>query len=63
MRLCVEQHSGAEGPLPACDAIYVNAAATAPLDIWLDALKSGARCLCPSPRVAPAEHPARAPCC
>jgi protein-L-isoaspartate(D-aspartate) O-methyltransferase len=43
----VEHRSGAEGELPACDAIYVNAAATAPLDIWLDALRPGARLLMP----------------
>src|SRR5260370_10199700 len=31
--------SGSEGPLPQCDTIYVNAGATAPLDVWLDALR------------------------
>ena len=39
--------SGAEGPLPACNMIYVNAAATAPLDVWLDALLPGGRLLFP----------------
>ena len=39
--------SGAEGPLPACNMIYVNAGATAPLDVWLDALLPGGRLLFP----------------
>ena len=39
--------SGAEAPLPACDVLYVNAGATAPLDVWLDALKPGGRLLFP----------------
>ena len=39
--------SGAEGPLPECDAIYVNAGATEPLAVWLDALKPGGRLLFP----------------
>ena len=39
--------SGAEGSLPKCDAIYVSAGATAPLDIWLDALNPGGRLLFP----------------
>jgi protein-L-isoaspartate(D-aspartate) O-methyltransferase len=39
--------SGAEGPLPACDVLYVNAGATAPLAAWLDALKPGGRLLFP----------------
>jgi protein-L-isoaspartate(D-aspartate) O-methyltransferase len=45
----VEVHlrSGAEGPLPECHVIYVNAGATAPLDIWLDALLPGGRLLFP----------------
>src|SRR5262249_33902626 len=38
--------------LPACDAIYVNAGATGPLDSWLDALKVGGRLLFP---LTPAE--------
>jgi len=28
-----QERSGSEAPLPACDAIYVNAGATAPLDV------------------------------
>jgi protein-L-isoaspartate(D-aspartate) O-methyltransferase len=43
----VYQRSGAEGPLPECNLIYVNAGATAPLDIWLDALLPGGRLLFP----------------
>jgi protein-L-isoaspartate(D-aspartate) O-methyltransferase len=39
--------SGAEGPLPECDAIYVNAGATEPLAVWLDALKPRGRLLFP----------------
>ena len=39
--------SGAEGELPACDIIYVNAGGTAPLDVWLDALRVGGRLLFP----------------
>jgi protein-L-isoaspartate(D-aspartate) O-methyltransferase len=43
----VVHRSGAEGPLPPCDVIYVNAGATAPLDRWLDALRPGGRLLFP----------------
>lgn len=39
--------SGAAGPLPECDAIYVNAAAAEPLAVWLDALRPGGRLLFP----------------
>lgn len=39
--------SGAEPPLPECDILYVNAGATAPLAVWLDALKPGGRLLFP----------------
>jgi protein-L-isoaspartate(D-aspartate) O-methyltransferase len=39
----VHARSGAEGPLPACDGIYVNAGATSPLAVWLDALRPGGR--------------------
>lgn len=44
--------SGSVGPLPDCDAIYVNAGASAPLDLWLDALLPMGRLLFP---LAPAE--------
>ena len=43
----VYERSGAEGTLPACNLIYVNAGATSPLDIWLDALLPGGRLLFP----------------
>ena len=43
----VHHRSGSVGPLPICDLIYVNAAVTAPLDIWLDALRVGGRLLFP----------------
>jgi len=39
--------SGAEGPIPECDVIYVNAGATRVLDIWLDALRPGGRLILP----------------
>ena len=43
----VHHRSGTEGPLPACDGIYVNAGATGPPDVWLDALRPGGRLLFP----------------
>ena len=43
----IHHRSGAEGPLPECDVIYVNAGATSPLDVWLDALRPGGRLLFP----------------
>ncbi len=43
----VQERSGAEAPLPDCDAIYVNAGATAPLSVWLDALRLNGRLLFP----------------
>lgn len=39
--------SGSEGRLPACNALYVSAGATAPLDLWLDALRPAGRLLFP----------------
>src|SRR5277367_2871923 len=39
--------SGAEAPLPACDVLYVNAGATEPMGVWLDALRTGGRLLFP----------------
>jgi protein-L-isoaspartate(D-aspartate) O-methyltransferase len=50
----VHPRSGAEGPLPDCDLIYVNAGATAPLEVWLDALRPGGRLLFP---LMPAQGP------
>ncbi|MBZ5509084.1 MAG: protein-L-isoaspartate(D-aspartate) O-methyltransferase [Acidobacteriia bacterium] len=43
----VNARSGAVGPLPACNVIYVSAGATAPLDVWLDALLPSGRLLFP----------------
>lgn len=43
----VHHRSGAEGSLPSCDIIYVNAGATMPLDAWLDPLRPGGRLLFP----------------
>ena len=43
----VHARSGAERSLPACDVLYVNAGATEPLAVWLDALRSGGRLLFP----------------
>jgi protein-L-isoaspartate(D-aspartate) O-methyltransferase len=43
----VHPRSGTEGPLPECDVLYVSAGATAPVDIWLDALHPGGRLLFP----------------
>jgi protein-L-isoaspartate(D-aspartate) O-methyltransferase len=43
----VYHRSGAEGVFPSCDVIYVNAGATAPLDVWLDFLRPGGRLLFP----------------
>lgn len=37
-QVTLEARSGAIPPIPACDAIYVNAGATEPLAVWLDAL-------------------------
>jgi protein-L-isoaspartate(D-aspartate) O-methyltransferase len=46
-QVAVLARSGAEGPLPLANAIYVNAGATEPLAVWLDALKPGGRLLFP----------------
>ena len=43
----VHHRSGAEGPLPVCDVLYVNAGATEPLAAWLDALRPSGRLLFP----------------
>jgi protein-L-isoaspartate(D-aspartate) O-methyltransferase len=43
----VHARSGAEGTLPACDVLYVNAGATEPLALWLDALRPTGRLLFP----------------
>jgi protein-L-isoaspartate(D-aspartate) O-methyltransferase len=54
----VQARSGSEAPLPVCDAIYVNAGATAPLDVWLDALQLNGRLLFP---LTPADGPGGMP--
>jgi protein-L-isoaspartate(D-aspartate) O-methyltransferase len=43
----VLHRSGVEGPLPDTDIVYVNAGSSAPLDVWLDALRPGGRLLFP----------------
>src|SRR5882757_1581997 len=43
----LHDRSGAVGPLPACDVLYVNAGATEPLAVWLNALEPGGRLLFP----------------
>jgi protein-L-isoaspartate(D-aspartate) O-methyltransferase len=43
----VHARSGVEGTLPACDILYVNAGATEPLAVWLDALHPRGRLLFP----------------
>jgi protein-L-isoaspartate(D-aspartate) O-methyltransferase len=48
----VRNRSGASGPLPYADVIYVSAGVTAPLDIWLDALRGQGRLIVP---LTPAE--------
>ena len=46
-QVTVHERSGAEGPLPACDLLYVNAGASEPLAVWLDALNPNGRLLFP----------------
>jgi len=54
----VEERSGSEAPLPVCDAIYVNAGATAPLNVWLDVLQVNGRLLFPlTPAAGPGGMP------
>ncbi len=48
----VNARSGSVAPLPACNVLYVSAGATAPLDVWLDALLPKGRLLFP---LTPAE--------
>ena len=45
--VAIHHRSGAEGPIADCDVLYVNAGATSPLDVWLDALRPGGRLLFP----------------
>jgi protein-L-isoaspartate(D-aspartate) O-methyltransferase len=46
-QVTVKSCSGSEGKLPECDVLYVNAGATEPLAVWLDALLPGGRLLFP----------------
>jgi protein-L-isoaspartate(D-aspartate) O-methyltransferase len=46
-QVAVHCRSGTGGPLPDCDVLYVNAAATEPLAVWLDALQPEGRLLFP----------------
>jgi protein-L-isoaspartate(D-aspartate) O-methyltransferase len=48
----VHNRSGAEGPLSSCDVLYVNAGATGPQNVCLDALRPNGRLLFP---MTPAE--------
>jgi len=54
----VRHRSGSEGPIPEFDSIYVNAGATAPQDVWLDALRPNGRLLFP---LTPADGPGGMP--
>ena len=54
----VHHRSATQGSLPDCDAIYVSAGATAPLDIWLDALHPNGRLLFP---LTPGDSPGGMP--
>ncbi len=51
-QVTIHSRSGSEGSLPTCDVLYVNAGASAPLALWLDALRPMGRLLFP---LAPAE--------
>jgi protein-L-isoaspartate(D-aspartate) O-methyltransferase len=57
-KVTVHARNAAKDPLPPCDVIYVNAGATAPLDIWLDALRPKGRLLFP---LTPADSPSGTP--
>lgn len=45
--VAIECRSGSVAPLPMSDVIYVNAGATEPLQVWLDALRPGGRLIFP----------------
>ncbi len=45
--VAIHPESGTESVLPACDVLYVNASATEPLAVWLDALNVNGRLLFP----------------
>jgi protein-L-isoaspartate(D-aspartate) O-methyltransferase len=46
-QVTVHARSGSEAPLPDCDILYVNAGASEPLAVWLDALHPDGRLLFP----------------
>ncbi len=46
-QVAVNHRSGAEGPIPECDVLYVNAGATSPIPVWLEALRPNGRLLFP----------------
>ena len=46
-QVCVHNRSACEGQLPLADLIYVNAGATHPLPLWLDALCIGGKLVFP----------------
>lgn len=46
-QVTLEARSGAISPIPACNAIYVNAGATEPLAVWLEAMEPNGRLLFP----------------
>jgi len=54
----VHARSGSAPPLPHADAIYVNAGASSPLDVWLDALRPNGRLLFP---LTPGDGPGGTP--
>jgi protein-L-isoaspartate(D-aspartate) O-methyltransferase len=43
----VHHRNATQPPLPLCDVLYVNAGATSPLEVWLDALRPDGRLLFP----------------
>jgi protein-L-isoaspartate(D-aspartate) O-methyltransferase len=55
--------SGAEGTIPDSDAIYVTAGATAPLDLWIDALRPSGGCSFLSRPAVPEENSGWETCC
>ena len=56
--ITVYHRNATQAPLPPCDVIYVNAGATSPLDLWLDALRRKGRLLFP---LTPDHGPGGAP--
>jgi protein-L-isoaspartate(D-aspartate) O-methyltransferase len=46
-QVAIHARSGSEAPLPHADVLYINAGASEPLSIWLDALNPGGRLLFP----------------